>query len=72
MCIAPAACWAFWRAGPRRAAEFARSKRLGLTLPQTLEQYDVMVTQDAVKMSRAGPASIVTQAHRKTAAGIPG
>ncbi|MDU3068535.1 MAG: dihydroxy-acid dehydratase [Escherichia coli] len=35
---------------------------LGLTLPQTLEQYDVMLTQDdAVKnMFRAGPAGIRT------------
>lgn len=35
---------------------------LGLTLPQTLEQYDIIVTQDdAVKnMFRAGPAGIRT------------
>ncbi len=35
---------------------------LGLTLPQTLEQYDVMVTQDDAvkKMFRAGPAGIRT------------
>ena len=35
---------------------------LGLTLPQTLEQYDITVTQDEAvkKMFRAGPAGIRT------------
>jgi dihydroxyacid dehydratase/phosphogluconate dehydratase len=34
---------------------------LGLTLPQTLEQYDITVTQDGgQKMFRAGPAGIRT------------
>lgn len=46
---------------------------LGLTLPQTLEQYDVMVTQDDAvkKMFRAGPAGIrTTRRSRRIAAGI--
>ncbi|MGU0016650.1 hypothetical protein ACVXG9_20890 [Escherichia coli] len=40
---------------------------LGLTLPQTLEQYDVMLTQDdAVKnMFRAGPAGIRPHRHSR-------
>ncbi len=43
MCIAPAACAGHsGRAGPRRAAESRGQKRSWLTLPQTLEQYDVM------------------------------
>lgn len=47
---------------------------LGLTLPQTLEQYDVMVTQDdAVKKcsAPARQASVPPRRSRKTAAGIP-
>ena len=48
---------------------------LGLTLPQTLDQYDVMLTKDesVKKMFRAGPAGIrTTQAFSpRTAAGTP-
>ncbi len=46
---------------------------LGLTLPQTLEQYDITVTQDEAvkKMFRAGPAGIRTTGRsRRIVAGI--
>ncbi|SQC57440.1 dihydroxy-acid dehydratase [Klebsiella pneumoniae] len=63
MCIAPAACWAFWASWTAPGLLNREVKNvLGLTLPQTLEQYDVMVTQDDAvkKMFRAGPAGIRT------------
>ncbi len=47
---------------------------LGLTLPQTLEQYDVMVTQDDAVKKCSAPArraSVPPRRSRKTAAGIP-
>ncbi len=46
---------------------------LGLTLPQTLEQYDVMVTQDDAVKKMSAPArraSRQPRRSRKTAAGI--
>ncbi|MCS6036602.1 dihydroxy-acid dehydratase [Klebsiella pneumoniae subsp. pneumoniae] len=62
------------RAGPRRAAESRGQNVLGLTLPQTLEQYDVMVTQDDAVKKCSAPArraSVPPRRSRKTAAGIP-